>query len=68
MYLNDIFTVPASLAGLPAISIPVGLDKSGLPIGMQLIAKPFDEAGLISTSQVLEKSADFKIIADGAAK
>ena len=60
--------MPASLAGLPAISIPVGLDKSGLPIGMQLIAKPFDEAGLISTSQVLEKSADFKIIADGAAK
>ena len=42
MYLNDIFTVPASLAGLPGISLPVGLDKSGLPIGMQLIARAFD--------------------------
>ena len=68
MYLNDIFTVPASLAGLPGISLPVGLDKSGLPIGMQLIAKAFDEMGLISTAQVLEKSAGFNFIADGAAK
>ena len=68
MYLNDIFTVPASLAGLPGISLPVGLDKSGLPIGMQLIAKAFDEVGLISTAQVLEKSAGFNFIADGAAK
>ena len=68
MYLNDIFTVPASLAGLPGISLPVGLDKSGLPIGMQLIAKAFDEVGLISTAQVLEKYAGFDFIADGAAK
>ena len=68
MYLNDIFTVPASLAGLPGISLPVGLDKSGLPIGMQLIAKAFDEMGLISTAQVLEKYAGFDFIADGAAK
>ena len=68
MYLNDIFTVPASLAGLPGISLPVGLDKLGLPIGIQLIANAFDEPGLISTSHVLEKSADFNFIADGAAK
>ena len=68
MYLNDIFTVPASLAGLPAISLPVGLDKSGLPIGMQLIAKAFDEPGLISTAQVIENYAEFNFIADGAAK
>ena len=68
MYLNDIFTVPASLAGLPAISLPVGLDKSGLPIGMQLIANAFDEPGLISTAKSLEQSAEFNFIADGAVK
>ena len=68
MYLNDIFTVPASLAGLPGISLPVGLDKLGLPIGIQLIANAFDEPGLISTAHVLEKSANFNFIADGAAK
>ena len=68
MYLNDIFTVPASLAGLPGISLPVGLDKSGLPIGIQLIANAFDEPGLIRTAHVLEKSANFNFIADGAAK
>ena len=68
MYLNDIFTVPASLAGLPGISLPVGLDKSGLPIGIQLIANSFDEPGLISTARVLERSAEFNFIADGAAK
>ena len=68
MYLNDIFTVPASLAGLPGISLPIGLDKLGLPIGIQLIASAFDEPGLISTAHVLEKSADFNFIADGAAK
>ena len=68
MYLNDIFTVPASLAGLPGISLPIGLDKLGLPIGIQLIANAFDEPGLISTAHVLEKSADFNFIADGVAK
>ena len=68
MYLNDIFTVPASLAGLPGISLPVGLDQSGLPIGIQLIANAFDEPGLISTAHVLEKSANFNFIPDGAAK
>ena len=47
---------------------PVGLDKSGLPIGIQLIANSFDEAGLISTARVLEMSAGFNFIADGAAK
>jgi aspartyl-tRNA(Asn)/glutamyl-tRNA(Gln) amidotransferase subunit A len=67
MYLNDIFTVPASLAGLPGISLPVGLDKSGLPIGIQLIANSFDEPGLISTARALERSAEFNFIPDGAA-
>jgi len=68
MYLNDIFTVPASLAGVPGISIPVGLDNSGLPVGVQLIANSFDEPGLISVARTLEKCADFNLIAYGAAK
>ena len=68
MYLNDIFTVPASLAGVPGISIPVGLDNSGLPVGVQLIANSFDEPGLISVARTLEKCADFNLIPDGAAK
>ena len=68
MYLNDIFTVPASLAGLPGISIPVGLDRAGLPVGIQLIANSFDEPNLISVAHALEKSANFNVIAQGAAK
>ena len=68
MYLNDIFTVPASLAGLPGISIPVGLDKAGLPVGIQLIANSFDEPNLISVAHTLEKSANFNAIAQGAAR
>ena len=68
MYLNDIFTVPASLAGLPGISIPVGLDRAGLPVGIQLIANSFDEPNLISVAHTLEKSANFNVIAQGAAK
>ena len=68
MYLNDIFTVPASLAGLPGISIPVGLDKAGLPVGIQLIANSFDEPNLISVAHTLEKSANFNVKAQGAAK
>ena len=68
MYLNDIFTVPASLAGLPGISIPVGLDKTGLPVGIQLIANSFDEPNLISVAHTLEKSANFNVIAHGAAR
>ena len=68
MYLNDIFTVPASLAGLPGISIPVGLDQAGLPVGIQLIANSFDEPNLISVAHTLEKSANFNVIAQGAAK
>jgi len=57
MYLNDVFTVPASLAGLPAISVPAGLAANGLPLGLQIVAKPFDEQTLFRTAQVLEKAA-----------
>ena len=59
MYLNDVFTVPASLSGLPAISIPVSLASDGLPLGLQLIAKPFDEATLFRVAHELEAAAEF---------
>ena len=59
MYLNDIFTVPASMAGLPAISVPAGLDSGGLPLGLHLIAKPFDEETLLRCAQSLEDAAGF---------
>lgn len=60
MWLNDIFTVSVSLAGLPAMSLPIGLSKDGLPLGMQLIGRAFDEASVFKTASALEKDADFK--------
>lgn len=60
MYLNDIFTVTVNLAGLPAISVPIGLDNSGLPLGVQLIGRPWDEEGLLNHAYVLERAAQFK--------
>jgi aspartyl-tRNA(Asn)/glutamyl-tRNA(Gln) amidotransferase subunit A len=59
MYLNDVFTVPASLAGLPAISVPAGLSKEGLPLGLHLIGRPFDEETVLHVAQVLEDTAGF---------
>jgi aspartyl-tRNA(Asn)/glutamyl-tRNA(Gln) amidotransferase subunit A len=59
MYLNDVFTVPASLAGLPAISVPAGLSKDGLPLGLHLIGRPFDEETVLHVAQVLEDAAGF---------
>ena len=59
MYLNDIFTVPVNLAGLPGISVPVGLDKNGLPLGLQLIGKPWEEGDMLNIAYSLEKSASF---------
>jgi len=60
MYLNDIFTVPVNLAGLPAISVPAGYDKNNLPLGLQLIGKPFDEQTILNLSLAIEKRANFK--------
>jgi aspartyl-tRNA(Asn)/glutamyl-tRNA(Gln) amidotransferase subunit A len=57
MYLNDVFTVTVNMAGLPAISVPAGVDAQGLPLGMQLIGRPFDEATLFSLGHVLEQAA-----------
>ena len=60
MYLNDVFTVPASLAGLPAISVPAGLDAEGLPLGLHLIGRAFDEETLLRVAGVLEQAAAFE--------
>jgi aspartyl-tRNA(Asn)/glutamyl-tRNA(Gln) amidotransferase subunit A len=60
MYLNDIFTVPINLAGLPAISIPAGHDKKGYPLGLQLIGKAFDEQSILNIAFSLEKNISFK--------
>jgi aspartyl-tRNA(Asn)/glutamyl-tRNA(Gln) amidotransferase subunit A len=59
MYLNDIFTVPASLAGLPGISVPAGLNPEGLPLGLHLIGRPFDEETVLRAAEVLETAAGF---------
>jgi aspartyl-tRNA(Asn)/glutamyl-tRNA(Gln) amidotransferase subunit A len=59
MFLNDVFTVPASLAGLPAMSIPAGLDGQGLPLGLQLIGRPLDEMGVLDAAFALEQRAAF---------
>ncbi len=60
MYLNDVFTVPASLAGLPALSLPAGFDKDRLPLGLQLIGRPFDEENVLKVADVMERAARFK--------
>jgi len=59
MYLNDVFTVPANLAGLPGISVPAGLDGQGLPLGLQLLGRAFDEETLFALAQVVEEAAQF---------
>ena len=62
MYLNDIFTVPVNLAGLPAISVPAAHDSNGLPLGLQLIGRPFEEETIYSFAKIIEDSANFKHI------
>jgi aspartyl-tRNA(Asn)/glutamyl-tRNA(Gln) amidotransferase subunit A len=57
MYLNDVFTVTVNMAGLPGIAVPAGRDASGLPLGLQLIGRPFDEETLFSLGQVIEQAA-----------
>ncbi len=57
MYLNDVFTVTVNMAGLPGIAVPAALDGQGLPLGLQLIGRPFDEETLFSLGEVIEQAA-----------
>ena len=59
MYLSDIYTIPANLAGLPAMSIPCGFSKEGLPIGMQILAKAFDEETIFRAAYTFEQNTEF---------
>jgi len=59
MYLNDVFTVTVNLAGLPGIAVPTGADKDGLPLGLQLIGRPWEEGDLLNTAYTLERAAQF---------
>ena len=65
MYLNDVFTVTVNLAGLPGISVPAGRDSKGLPLGLQLIGRAFDEETLFRVGQVVERCADFNATPEG---
>ena len=64
MYLNDVFAVPASLAGLPAMSVPAALNREGLPLGLQIIGKAFDEQGVLNAGLAIEERAGFAARAD----
>jgi len=59
MYLNDVFTVTVNLAGLPGIAVPAGMDRQGLPLGLQLIGRPWEEGDLLNTALALETAAGF---------
>ena len=59
MYLNDVFTVTVNLAGLPGVAVPTGLDAQGLPLGLQLIGRPWEEGDLLNTAYALEQAAGF---------
>ena len=58
-FLNDVFTVPANLAGLPGMSVPAGVNADGLPLGLQVLGKLYDEASLYRVAGVLEQAATF---------
>ncbi len=62
MYMQDVFTVPASLAGLPGISVPAGLSARGLPLGLQVLGRMFDEGSVVRVGRALERAADFKAV------
>jgi aspartyl-tRNA(Asn)/glutamyl-tRNA(Gln) amidotransferase subunit A len=59
MYLNDVFTVTVNLAGLPGVAVPTGLTRDGLPLGLQLIGRPWEEGELLNTAYALEQAAGF---------
>ena len=59
MYLNDVFAVPASLAGLPAMSVPAGLNSQGLPLGLQLVGNQLDEQSVLNAALAIESRSNF---------
>ena len=59
MYLNDVFTVPASLAGIPGMSVPAGICGAGLPLGLQILGRPFEEETVLKVGHVIEQAAAF---------
>ena len=61
-YLGDVFTTPSSLAGVPSLALPVGMSSGGLPIGLQIIGKHFDENTVFQVADVMEKSAGFNLM------
>ncbi len=64
MYLNDVFTVPANMAGVPGMSVPAGLDANGLPLGLQVIGKPFDEETVFAVAAAIERAAGITALPD----
>jgi aspartyl-tRNA(Asn)/glutamyl-tRNA(Gln) amidotransferase subunit A len=68
MYLNDVFTVPGNLAGLPGISVPAGLGEDGLPLGLQVIGRAFDEETVLKVARAIERAADFTAVPAVAAE
>ena len=62
MYLNDVFTVPANMSGIPGLSVPAGLDGQGLPLGLQVLGKPFDEETVFAVGAALERAAGFSAL------
>jgi len=60
MYLNDVFTVPANLAGVPAVSVPAGVSRDGLPLGLQVTGRAFDEQTVLRVAEALERTAQFR--------
>ena len=59
MYLNDVFTIPADMSGVPAVSVPCGFTASGLPIGLQLIGRVLDEATVLRAARAYERATDW---------
>jgi aspartyl-tRNA(Asn)/glutamyl-tRNA(Gln) amidotransferase subunit A len=68
MYLNDVFTVPVNLAGLPGISVPAGLGEGGLPLGLQVIGRAFDEETVLKVARQIERAADFTALPQSVAE
>jgi len=67
MYLNDVFTIPASMAGLPGMSVPAGLSSDGLPLGLQILGKSFDEETVFKVGMAIEQAAQFKALPERVA-